>query len=416
MALKFTDNALTTLATGINNAATQLTVAAGTGANFPAVAGAIDYFIITMEDASGNREFIRCDNRAGDLLGSASYPLQRGYNGSTARSWSAGDSVDLRWNTATIANWSAYGTITNSQPFTWTQTWNNGASTFTAMKVDVTNTASLPGSLLADFRVGGVSKFSIGSSGDIITAGYSYFGNNLVIGNAAFVGGAIATAVINTDNTNGFSNAVNTLSVGGPSAGDPYTVYIVPGITDWETGLDNSANDSYKIACGGFGTGDCLIIAPTGETTLPKQSAFHAVKSANTLDQTGDGTDYQIICDTEIFDQNSDYDNTTGIFTAPVTGRYLFSWTIGLADIGAGHTDASYSLVTSGRTYQLWHGNPAALRSVTDNRLVISGSIIVSMQATNTAVLKANVANSTKTVDVNGNATILNAFSAVLMC
>lgn len=104
MARKYTDNALTTLASSINNVATTLSVAAGKGDNFPAITGkgaagsAIDYFVITLEDAAGNREKIKVEHRAAgsDAMGSGGYPLIRGYDGTAARSWVAGDSVDLR--------------------------------------------------------------------------------------------------------------------------------------------------------------------------------------------------------------------------------------------------------------------------------------------------------------------------------
>ena len=104
MGRKFTDNALTTLAVAVAAVDTTLTVTAGKGDNFPAVTGkgaagsAIDYFVITLEDAAGNREKIKVEQRAAgsDALGSAGYPLVRGYDGTVARAWSVGDSVDLR--------------------------------------------------------------------------------------------------------------------------------------------------------------------------------------------------------------------------------------------------------------------------------------------------------------------------------
>lgn len=106
MGRKFTDNALTTLATAINAAAQTLAVATGKGDNFPAVTGrgvagqTPDYFVITMESAAGLREKIRVEQRAAanDTLGSVGYPLIRGYDGTVAQSWAAGDSVDLRWD------------------------------------------------------------------------------------------------------------------------------------------------------------------------------------------------------------------------------------------------------------------------------------------------------------------------------
>lgn len=99
MSIRFSDNAATTLAGALAATDTQLMVAAGSGAKYPALSGADGgYVILTLEDALGNREKIRADYRAGDLLGSATYPLQRGYGGTVARAWVAGSVVDLRAN------------------------------------------------------------------------------------------------------------------------------------------------------------------------------------------------------------------------------------------------------------------------------------------------------------------------------
>ena len=104
MSRRYTDNALTTLAGALAIGGTTLTVLTGKGDNFPSIAGrgaagsALDYFVITMEDSAGNREKIKVEERAGgsDVLGSAGYPLARGYDGTAPRAWAAGDLVDLR--------------------------------------------------------------------------------------------------------------------------------------------------------------------------------------------------------------------------------------------------------------------------------------------------------------------------------
>lgn len=49
--------------------------------------------------------------------------------------------------------------------FDLTDTWNAGATTFTAVKMNVTDTASAAGSLLIDLQVGGVSQFSVTKGG-----------------------------------------------------------------------------------------------------------------------------------------------------------------------------------------------------------------------------------------------------------
>lgn len=49
--------------------------------------------------------------------------------------------------------------------FDMADTWNNGATTFTAIKMNVTDTASAAASMLADLQVGGASMFSVRKDG-----------------------------------------------------------------------------------------------------------------------------------------------------------------------------------------------------------------------------------------------------------
>ena len=66
----------------------------------------------------------------------------------------------------------AGGTRTTSgSTLTITETLNNAGVTFPgALVVDVTDTASAAGSLLADFKVGGSTKLSVGKQGNILTS------------------------------------------------------------------------------------------------------------------------------------------------------------------------------------------------------------------------------------------------------
>lgn len=59
-------------------------------------------------------------------------------------------------------------TITASEPvLNATQTWNAAGTTFTGMKLNVTNTASASGSMVADFQLGGTSLFNIGKDASL---------------------------------------------------------------------------------------------------------------------------------------------------------------------------------------------------------------------------------------------------------
>jgi hypothetical protein len=59
-------------------------------------------------------------------------------------------------------------TVTTSNPvLNLSQTWNAGAVTFTALKLNVTNTASAAASLLLDLQLGGTSQFKVTRTGNL---------------------------------------------------------------------------------------------------------------------------------------------------------------------------------------------------------------------------------------------------------
>jgi hypothetical protein len=67
---------------------------------------------------------------------------------------------------------STLGTLTaDRQNLSGTATWNEAATTFTAVKVNITDTASAAGSLLVDLQVGGSSKFNVNKAGNVTVAG-----------------------------------------------------------------------------------------------------------------------------------------------------------------------------------------------------------------------------------------------------
>ena len=55
--------------------------------------------------------------------------------------------------------------------YDFADTWNDGATTFAAIKVDVTDTASNASSLLMDLQVGSTSKFAVGANGRVFIKG-----------------------------------------------------------------------------------------------------------------------------------------------------------------------------------------------------------------------------------------------------
>lgn len=76
----------------------------------------------------------------------------------------------------------ARGTITANSPWSWTQTWNNGAITFQGLLLNITNTASAAASTLLDLQVGGTSKFTVKVDGTLPSvAGLTTVGNGVPV-------------------------------------------------------------------------------------------------------------------------------------------------------------------------------------------------------------------------------------------
>lgn len=103
--------------------------------------------------------------------------------------------------TATLAA----GTITTSQPLTLTQTWNAAGVTFTAFKVNVTDTASAAASLLMDLQVAGSSKFNVSKAGGVAAAS---FASSATGANATGLNFSVSANVISFFTNNGYQAAI----------------------------------------------------------------------------------------------------------------------------------------------------------------------------------------------------------------
>lgn len=86
----FTNNAKSTLASGITAVATSLFVQTGEGALFPSP-GAGEQFALTLVDSSSNIEVVYCTSRTGDTL-----TIVRAQEGTTGIAFNSGDAVELR--------------------------------------------------------------------------------------------------------------------------------------------------------------------------------------------------------------------------------------------------------------------------------------------------------------------------------
>src|SRR6266576_4345005 len=138
----------------------------------------------------------------GGTPGGANLTVQ--YNASSALGGMSGTSWDDTNRSLTITG----ATVTASNPvLNMTQTWNSSLVNFTAIKLNVTNTSSVAGSLLMDLQTAGTSVFNVSNnpSGPFVQINS---GTNLgaiafgTIGGSTFrIGGGSFPALATSDST-----------------------------------------------------------------------------------------------------------------------------------------------------------------------------------------------------------------------
>lgn len=169
-------------------------------------------------------------------------------------------------------------------------------------------------------------------------------------------------------------------------------------------GMYRTASDEVSLV---NGANDAILIDTAGVVSKPLQPSFLAYNSVSDSNVTGDGTVATVEFDTEITDQNSDFNNTTDTFTAPKTGVYQFNTSVYATNIGDGtHTTAELHLVTSNRTYEeKITGTPLYVVSKS-----LQLSVLADMDSADTATITLMVTPGSKNTNSNGGASPIRSF------
>lgn len=225
-------------------------------------------------------------------------------------------------------------------------------------------------------------------------------------------GGLIVT---NTNNT-ASSQAYVSINTAGTSAGRQLLSFSNTTDTVFSISKASATNSSLVFSGGNPGTNDSLTIAITGEVTNALQPAFMAYQPSTASNVTGDGTVYTLgttVALTEVFDQNSDFVPTTGVFTAPVTGRYQLGMRAWLQ--GSDSNTAVARIVTSNRTYQGLVSNPVSVQDVS-TFASYNCTVLADMDAGDTATFVTVASGGTLITDVYGDGTALTIVYGNLEC
>lgn len=210
------------------------------------------------------------------------------------------------------------------QKATISATWNAVGTTFTALAIAITDSASAAGSLLADFKVGGASKFTVTKTGSVtiangltVTAGAVSCAAGLTVSAGGFTVSASTSALQAVTGTSGvYSSSVtaatvilstggfapgsiskdagNGLSLGGVTAINNDITLLTPGgspILHVPTGTRNLVVDVGTLTMG-FGT--LFLKASTTASASLNIASGAAPTSPNDGDYWYDGTNVKI--------------------------------------------------------------------------------------------------------------------------
>jgi len=179
---------------------------------------------------------------------------------------------------------------------------------------------------------------------------------------------------------------------------------------DFHIGLDDSA-DSLTIGLGSaLGTTSHMVFDANGHITKPLQPAFNVSPNAGSDNEnltTGGWVD--IVWNTERFDQNGDFASNT--FTAPVTGKYMLSALLRVVNMDTANTGVSYAFRTSNQDY-IWHFEPDIIFSEDSGSHGLTLSLLVDMDASDTAKVSFYLNGGTAQTDVHED----SWFSGYLAC
>lgn len=237
------------------------------------------------------------------------------------------------------------------------------------------------------------------------------------------VGGSGSNSVTHSDISGGTASAVSVgsnLNVSHLNAGSSNTNPATGAITGAGTITfsDISMTGGSSVFTTNTKTSYDLIV---GRFRSPTQPAFSAWQNGNQTNATGAGTEYFLGTTTdltEIFDQNSNFTHTTGVFESPVNGIYFLSTTIFVSSITAAMTTGQTFFRTSNRIYLGSNLNCAAARTVAGSAdtYQFMCTVLADMDVGDTATSSVNITGGAgNTATINGSTNAVTMFCGQLL-
>ena len=195
------------------------------------------------------------------------------------------------------------------------------------------------------------------------------------------------------------------------TTGDPQLAFALSDTKKLTMGIDDSDGDSFKMGTTSVSAYPAFIMDSSGQLTYPYQPCFSAYLSAYQYNIADNGT---IIFDAEAFDVGYDFNTTTGTFTAPVTGKYLLTYSVDVSSLDSAASYYWLKLLTSNRNYYAPF-IPTSLLLSSDGRMTFQNTVVADMDASDTAYITLDRSGGVTQADIVGGGSQYSWFHGYLL-
>jgi hypothetical protein len=133
-------------------------------------------------------------------------------------------------------------------------------------------------------------------------------------------------------------------------------------------------------------------------------SYFNVVRNADVANVTGDSTYYSVVFNGVNYNIGSNYNSTTGIYTAPKDGLYLFCYHVTIYGVTSNNTFGHMRLSTTNKDYDSNLENPWLTKDLNDE-LGRGAAVLAKLDAGDTAQVYIFYGNSSKVIGLRGDVT-----------
>ena len=157
-------------------------------------------------------------------------------------------------------------------------------------------------------------------------------------------------------------------------------------------------NEEMRFRVNGSGS-DSMVLRPDGEINMSLQPCFSATATTTNIPLT---TQTTITLSSERFDVGGNLANNT--FTAPIGGKYLFTFMFYFSNLDNGHTTLDTHIKTSNKQYQMTWRPSVFMNS--DGNFSASGSVIADMDKNDTCYFTTYVSGGSAQTDIHGDSQV----------